>query len=205
METGTNGGRPSAKNLLFIMSDEHTRSVLGCYGNRVVHTPNLDQLAAEGTRFTNAYTPSPVCVSARASLATGRWVHDTGAWSSAEPYDGTIPGWGHRLIDAGHRVASVGKLHYRQTGDPNGFDEELLPLHVVGGVGWADQLQSLRPTDLRHRLRLAAANRHAKQQAVGSLRLLRQPALSADCAGRVLSLARLRRHRHAAPPGRGAR
>ena len=137
---GTNGGRPSAKNLLFIMSDEHTRAVLGCYGNRSVHTPNLDRLAAEGTRFTNAYTPSPVCVSARASLATGRWVHDTGAWSSAEPYDGAVPGWGHRLIDAGHRVASVGKLHYRQTSDPNGFDEELLPLHVVGGVGWAKGL-----------------------------------------------------------------
>ena len=92
----------SPKNLVFIMSDEHTRSVLGCYGNRVVHTPNLDRLAAEGTRFTNAYTPSPVCVSARASLATGRWVHDTGAWSSAEPYDGAISGWGHRLIEAGH-------------------------------------------------------------------------------------------------------
>ena len=122
------------------MSDEHTRSVLGCYGNRVVQTPNLDRLAAEGTRFTNAYTPSPVCVSARASLATGRWVHDTGAWSSAEPYDGTVAGWGHRLISEGHRVASVGKLHYRQTSDPNGFDEELLPLHVVGGVGWAKGL-----------------------------------------------------------------
>ncbi|MDX1575329.1 MAG: sulfatase-like hydrolase/transferase, partial [Kiloniellales bacterium] len=79
----SNGGGPEAKNLLFIMSDEHTRSVLGCYGNRVVQTPNLDRLAAEGTRFANAYTPSPVCVSARASLATGRWVHETGAWSSA--------------------------------------------------------------------------------------------------------------------------
>ena len=137
MESSTDGERAAPKNLLFIMADEHTRAVLGCYGNRAVHTPNLDRLAAQGARFTNAYTPSPVCVSARASLATGRWVHDTGAWSSAEPYDGAIPGWGHRLIAAGHRVASVGKLHYRRMGDPNGFDEELLPLHVVGGVGWA--------------------------------------------------------------------
>ena len=63
MESATNDGRPSPENLLFIMSDEHTRSVLGCYGNRSVHTPNLDRLAAEGTRFTTAYTPSPVCVS----------------------------------------------------------------------------------------------------------------------------------------------
>ncbi len=135
--TESGGG---ASNLLFIMADEHAKSVLGCYGNRVVRTPNLDRLAAEGTRFTNAYTPSPVCVSARASLATGRWVHHTGAWSSAEPYDGAIPGWGQRLIAEGHRVASVGKLHYRRTEDPNGFDEERLPLHVVGGVGWVKGL-----------------------------------------------------------------
>jgi choline-sulfatase len=128
------------KNLLFIMADEHARSVLGCYGNPAVRTPNLDRLAARGTRFTNAYTPSPVCVSARASLATGRWVHQTGCWSSAEPYDGAIPGWGHRLAAAGHRVASVGKLHYRRAGDPNGFDPELLPLHVVGGRGWVKGL-----------------------------------------------------------------
>lgn len=133
-----NGGK--ASNLLFIMADEHTRSVLGCYGNPIVRTPNLDRLAAGGTRFANAYTPSPVCVSARASLATGRWVHDTGAWSSAEPYDGAIPGWGHRLLAEGHRVASVGKLHYRRSEDPNGFDEERLPLHVVGGVGWVKGL-----------------------------------------------------------------
>ena len=128
------------KNLLFIMADEHARGVLGCYGNSVVRTPNLDRLAAAGTRFTNAYTPSPVCVSARASLATGRWVHETGCWSSAEPYDGSIPGWGHRLAAAGHRVASVGKLHYRRAGDPNGFEPEVLPLHVVGGRGWVKGL-----------------------------------------------------------------
>ena len=123
-------------NLLFLMSDEHSREVLGCYGNRNAQTPNLDRLAASGTRFDNAYTPSPICVSARASLATGRWVHDIGTWSSAEPYAGSPPGWGHGLIEDGHRVASIGKLHYRSKEDPNGFDEECLPLHVVNELGW---------------------------------------------------------------------
>ena len=129
-----------ATNLLFIMADEHRRDALGCYGHPIVRTPHLDRLAAAGTRFANAYTPSPVCVSARASLATGRWVHDTGCWSSAEPYDGSMPGWGHRLIAAGHRVVSVGKLHYRATTDANGFDREILPLHVVDGLGWVKGL-----------------------------------------------------------------
>ena len=57
-------------NVLVIMSDEHTRSVMGAYGNSVVQTPTLDKIANEGGRFNNAYTPSPICVSARASFAT---------------------------------------------------------------------------------------------------------------------------------------
>ena len=49
-------------NLLFILSDEHQREVTGCYGNRIVKTPNMDRLARDGARFTNAYTPCPICV-----------------------------------------------------------------------------------------------------------------------------------------------
>ena len=64
------------KNLLFILSDQHNREVMGCSGHPIVKTPNLDLLANSGTRFTNAYTPSPICVPARAALATGRYVHD---------------------------------------------------------------------------------------------------------------------------------
>ncbi len=81
-------------NHLVILSDEHARGGLGCYGNPLVKTPNLDHLAARGTRFTQAYTPSPICMSARASLATGRYLHEIGCWSSAEPYHGRPPGWG---------------------------------------------------------------------------------------------------------------
>jgi choline-sulfatase len=122
-------------NLLFLLSDEHQRDVAGCYGNTVVRTPHLDALAARGTRFTAAYTPCPICVPARAALATGRYVHETGHWDNAHPYAGEPPGWGHVLQAAGHRVASIGKLHYRDTSDDNGFDEEILPMHVLEGIG----------------------------------------------------------------------
>jgi len=47
------------KNLLVIMSDEHSRRVLGCYGHPMVKTPNLDRLSARGVRFTDAYCNSP--------------------------------------------------------------------------------------------------------------------------------------------------
>ncbi len=123
------------KNLLFIMSDEHNASFMANAGHPLVKTPNLDRLAQRGTRFENAYCNCPICVPSRASFATGRYVHDCGHWDNADPYNGTVPSWGHRLMELGHRVVSIGKLHYRDTNDSNGFDEEIAPLHVVGGIG----------------------------------------------------------------------
>lgn len=129
-----------ATNTIFILSDEHNRDVLGCSGDPVVKTPNLDAMAAHGVRFANAYTNSPVCVSARASLATGRYPHQIGAWDSTMPHDGAIKGWAARLVDAGHEVVSIGKLHYRRTEDPNGFSQEIIPMHVHNQTGWLTSL-----------------------------------------------------------------
>jgi choline-sulfatase len=122
-------------NLLFILSDEHQRDIAGCYGDRVAITPNIDRLAARGTRFTNAYTPCPICVPARAALATGRWVHQVRAWDNAAPFHGEFPSWHSRIRDNGNTVVSIGKLHFRATTDDNGFSEEILPLHVLEGKG----------------------------------------------------------------------
>lgn len=123
-------------NLLFLHSDQHSRHVLGCGGNDVVRTPHLDTLAARGTRFCNAYTPSPICVPARAALATGRYPHNIGAWDNAAPYTGReAPSWGHRLAEQGHAVTTIGKLHYRSVDDPTGFPDQRLPMHVLKGVG----------------------------------------------------------------------
>lgn len=124
-----------AQNLLFIFSDEHTRDIAGAYGNGLVRTPNLDALAARGTRFDAAYCNCPICVPSRASLATGRHVYEIGCWDNANPYTGVPKGWGQRLIDEGHEVAAIGKLHYRSAQDPTGFSEQINTLHVVEGVG----------------------------------------------------------------------
>ncbi|MEM8802747.1 MAG: sulfatase-like hydrolase/transferase, partial [Pseudomonadota bacterium] len=134
-------------NMLVIMSDEHQARTMGCAGHPFVQTPNLDALAAIGTRFTNAYTPSPICVPARASFATGLYPHQTRLWDNAMPYTGAIRGWGHALQDEGVPVESIGKLHYRAEEDPAGFDAEHIPMMVAGGVGmvWA----SIRKEDER--------------------------------------------------------
>jgi len=126
-----------AKNLLILISDEHRRDAMGCAGHGVVKTPHLDALAAAGTLFENAYTPSPMCVPTRAAIACGDHVHRIGHWDSATPYDGQRRSWMHDLRDAGMDVTSIGKLHFRSGEDDNGFTREILPMHVVGGVGWA--------------------------------------------------------------------
>ncbi len=130
------------QNTLFLLSDQHSRKALGCYGHPLVRTPNLDKLAARGTLFRNAYCNAPICVPARATLATGRYVHDIGYWDNGRPYEGATPSWAHRLVRHGHGAESIGKLHYRSAQDPTGFDRQHIPMHVVGGSG--DQLGSLR-------------------------------------------------------------
>jgi choline-sulfatase len=123
------------QNMLVIMSDEHNIKYMGCSGHPEIQTPNLDALAARGTRFTATYTPSPICVPARASFATGRYPHQIRNWCNGTPYTGQVPGWGHRLQAEGHHVLSIGKLHYRNETDDTGFDEEIIPMHVIDGVG----------------------------------------------------------------------
>ncbi len=122
-------------NVLVVMSDQHNPKAIACAGDPIVATPNMDALAARGTRFTAAYTNSPICVPARASWATGRYVHDIGFWDNAMAYDGQPPGWGHALQSAGVRVESIGKLHYRDAEAPTGFDRQTDPMHIMGGIG----------------------------------------------------------------------
>ena len=104
-------------------------------GHKQVHTPNLDALASAGTTFTAAYTPCPICVPARAALATGQYVHRLGAWDNSFPFHGEMESWHKRLRTNGINATSIGKLHFRSQQDDNGFTEEITPLHIVGGKG----------------------------------------------------------------------
>jgi choline-sulfatase len=124
-----------AQNLLMIMSDQHGREYSSPYGHPLVKTPNLDALARRGTRFANAYCNSPICVPSRASFATGDYVHKTGYWDNAQPYDGRTQSWGHHLIVKGHEVTAIGKLHYRSKDDFNGFSQEIDTMHIVEEEG----------------------------------------------------------------------
>jgi len=122
-------------NLIFFQSDNHNRAVTGCYGHDIVKTPHIDRIAATGVRYDNAYCASPLCCPSRASIATGRYPHETGYWDNAIVYDGRVTSWMHRLRDTGHAVVAVGKLHYRSSEDDNGFTEEIEAMHLHEGKG----------------------------------------------------------------------
>ena len=120
-------------NLLIIMDDEHSASALGCAGHPIVKTPNIDRLATRGTHFINAYSNNPICVPARALLATGQYTHKQKYWDNCIAYDGNVKGWGHALQKAGIASTSIGKLHYLNNQCPTGFDQQIIPMHVHEG------------------------------------------------------------------------
>ncbi len=143
------------KNLVIIMDDEHGSPFLGCSGHPIVKTPNLDRLAANGTRFANAHTNNPICMPSRASFATGLYSHETGYWDNIIAYDGRVKSWGHRLQDSGHGSVSIGKLHYMSAEDPTGFDQQIIPMHVHNGGDLHGLIRNDPPT--RHQSKHFAA------------------------------------------------
>lgn len=112
-------------NLLVIMSDQHAPHFSGPYGHPVVRTPNMDRLAAEGVVFDSTYSPSPVCVPARMSFMTGRYVHHTGVWDNGVPLREDAVTWAHRLRAVGYNVALSGKMHFRGHDQLHGFEVQL--------------------------------------------------------------------------------
>jgi len=100
-------------NLLFLYADQHRSDVMGCAGNEIVVTPHLDRLAAEGVRFDQAWTESPICQPARASMLTGRYPSDHGVLGNFA--GDCLPEWDtfpRRLQAAGYTTASIGKTHF---------------------------------------------------------------------------------------------
>jgi len=78
-------------NILFLLPDQHRPDWLGCNPELPLRTPNLNRLCAEGIRFTNAFTPSPLCASARASLASGMDYAHCRVPSTVENYPPDLP------------------------------------------------------------------------------------------------------------------
>jgi len=116
-------------HILLITADQMRWDCLGCAGNPVIETPNLDRLAARGVRFRNAFTPNPICVPARATIMTGNYSHlCTGVKSNSGRIRDGQPLLTEVLKAAGYRTYALGKLHflpYSAPGEPrlvHGFE-----------------------------------------------------------------------------------
>ena len=101
-------------NILILMTDQHRFDALGCAGNDSIETPNIDRLAQSGCHFTNAYCPTPVCVSSRMSFITGLRLASH-RYPTNNPLPGPVPEQPTLMTllhRAGYHTQGVGKMHF---------------------------------------------------------------------------------------------
>jgi len=142
-------------NVLVLMCDHHRHDALGCLGNPLAHTPNLDRLAARSVRFRNCYTQAPVCAPARHSLATGRYCHAHGVLDNRlKPGPGMFT-IAHAVQPLGYRRLQFGHMHWTDPGADTGYEpyaaaerdwQAKLPEAMRARLAWESQGITRRTT-----------------------------------------------------------
>lgn len=118
-------------NILFLFPDQLRADFLKCYGADFINTPAMDLLCREGVRFTNAYSPSPLCVPARASLLTGQNCIKTGVfhndhWLRPDHDTCGVRTWPSLLSEAGYHTEAIGKMHFYPWDINEGFNHRVI-------------------------------------------------------------------------------
>jgi len=100
-------------NVLIVYTDQQRRDSLGCYGNSLAKTPNLDKLASEGVLFENYFVQNPVCMPSRMSFLTGRYCSSLGVGDNGNSFpESAVPV--HKIVKPyGYHTAQIGKLHFQ--------------------------------------------------------------------------------------------
>jgi arylsulfatase A-like enzyme len=138
-------------NILHIFTDQQRWDTLAALGNPVIRTPSLDRLAAMGTAFTSAYSPSPVCISARCSMIYGQYPSHTGCYENTRmPEDGRESFMG-ALTRCGYRTHGVGKCHFTPDSYAlRGFQTREYMEEIVDDPGRDDYLKMLQANGFAH-------------------------------------------------------
>jgi arylsulfatase A-like enzyme len=111
-------GGAERPNLLIIQTDEHNFRTLGCYGGRIVKTPNIDLLATRGAMCTKFYATTPVCSPSRAAFVSGRYPQNTPVVTNNIPMSDEIVTFAEILRRKGYATGYAGKWHLDGTGKP---------------------------------------------------------------------------------------
>ena len=123
-------------NILIIMVDQLNGTFFPDGPADWLHAPNLKALAARSTRFSNAYTASPLCAPGRASFMSGLLPSRTGVYDNAAEFASSIPTYAHHLRRAGYQTCLSGKMHFVGPDQLHGFEERLTTDIYPPDFGW---------------------------------------------------------------------
>jgi choline-sulfatase len=126
----------SKPNILFVMADQLAAQFLPFHGHTLVKAPNLSRLAREGVVFENAYSTSPLCAPARATVMNGLLPSRTGVYDNAAEFPSSIPTWAHYLRLAGYATCLSGKMHFVGPDQLHGLEERLTTDIYPADFGW---------------------------------------------------------------------
>ncbi|MFK7792202.1 MAG: sulfatase-like hydrolase/transferase [Devosiaceae bacterium] len=111
----------SKPNIVMVMTDQHAARIMGCAGDAYAHTPALDRLASQGTRFENCYCPSPLCVPSRMAFLTGLEPHQSGVLTNDDYLASDIPTIAQAMGSVGYDCHLVGRMHFYGPDQQHGF------------------------------------------------------------------------------------
>ena len=125
-------------NIIFYFTDQQRWDTCGCFGQPLDITPNLDQLAREGVKFDNAFSPQPVCGPCRALFQTGKYPTETGCFRNNIMLPAGVKTLGSYIEEAGYETAYIGKWHLASDGElekPPTIDHTVtaIPRELRGG------------------------------------------------------------------------
>ena len=131
----------SKPDILIFMSDQHNAMVMGCAGDEIIRTPNLDRLATEGTCFDAAYTACPLCVPSRLAFLTGQMTSRTMTYDNKNAIAADQATIMHALGAAGYETILCGRMHFRGYDQRCGFSKRIIGDILPGHVGSKGSLE----------------------------------------------------------------
>lgn len=124
---GARADKPLKPNIIFLFSDDQTVGAMGCYGNKEIITPHLDQLAEDGMRFLNHYNTTAICMASRACVMTGLYEYRHGCNFGHGDLERRLfeDSYAVRLRESGYYTGLMGKIGFELQDEPfDVFDEE---------------------------------------------------------------------------------